>query len=352
MDTERLQKLLKDFNKEQKSVTDRDSRVLIVDGFNMFIRAFAASPAMSDKGLHVGGTLGFIRSLFSIIKSFRPTRCVLVFDGIDGSKWRRKIYSEYKSGRKNKDRLNRYISDKDVVDERESFEAQLSNLDLILDTLPVTTICIDSVEADDIIGYIVSDYYHNVNTTIQIVSSDRDFYQLISENVSVYSPTMKRVYDLNRLKDEFELTPKNYLTYRVVTGDDVDNINGVKGIKLKTLKKYFPEILINDNVDHGSLIRYAEEQVNNGSKLKTYKRVVESESILDRNYKIMQLEDPFIPSSIRTTVKKIMDYKIPKLNKYDLKLKIHDVGFLNLINYFDDWVYSSLTQLDMYAEAD
>ena len=84
-----------------------NDKVLIIDGLNTFIRCFSAIPTLNDDGAHVGGIVGFLRSIGYAIRTIRPTRTVIVFDGKGGSNRRRKIYPEYKQNRKTKYRVNR-----------------------------------------------------------------------------------------------------------------------------------------------------------------------------------------------------------------------------------------------------
>ena len=81
--------------------------VLLIDGMNLFIRVFSAIPTTNDDGIHIGGIVGFLRSLAYSINMIRPTRTIIVFDGKGGSNRRRKIFPEYKMGRKMSYRLNR-----------------------------------------------------------------------------------------------------------------------------------------------------------------------------------------------------------------------------------------------------
>ena len=79
-----------------------NDKVLIIDGLNTFIRVFSVIPTTNDDGIHVGGIVGFLRSIGYTINMFRPTRVIIVFDGKGGSSRRRKLYPEYKQKRKTK----------------------------------------------------------------------------------------------------------------------------------------------------------------------------------------------------------------------------------------------------------
>ena len=76
--------------------------VLLIDGMNLFIRVFSAIPTTNEDGVHVGGIVGFLRSIGYTINMFRPTRVIIVFDGKGGSTRRRKLFPEYKQKRKTK----------------------------------------------------------------------------------------------------------------------------------------------------------------------------------------------------------------------------------------------------------
>ena len=129
--------------------------MLVIDGLNTFIRAFSVNPAINDDGLHIGGMIGFLRSIRYTCDILKPSRCIIVFDGKDGSKRRSKIYPDYKATRKVKKRLNRNVDwGTAPQDEQESMKQQMGRLIEYLEQLPLTLICIDGIEADDTIAYI------------------------------------------------------------------------------------------------------------------------------------------------------------------------------------------------------
>ena len=76
-----------------KAVNHLNDRVLIVDGLNTFIRSFAVNPALNEDGLHIGGMVGFMKSVRYSCDILKPSRCIIVFDGKGGSKRRRKIFT-------------------------------------------------------------------------------------------------------------------------------------------------------------------------------------------------------------------------------------------------------------------
>ena len=144
---------------EQGTGSSKDSHLLIIDGLNTFIRVFSAVPALNDDGQHIGGVTGFLRSVAANIRQLKPTRCVIVFDGKGGSKRRKSIYPEYKANRANKTAFNRYQEFATLEDEQDSMKRQFGRLIQYLNCLPITTLSIDNVEADDIMAYIANELY-------------------------------------------------------------------------------------------------------------------------------------------------------------------------------------------------
>ena len=215
-------------DEEHKSVTHLNDRVLIIDGLNTFIRSFAVNPAINEDGLHIGGMMGFLKSIRYTCDILKPSRCIIVFDGKDGSKRRRKIYPEYKENRKVKQRLNRNVDwGTAPQDEEESMKQQMGRLIEYLEQLPLTLISIDGIEADDTIAYISQQLLSE--SDIFIMSTDKDFLQLVDDRVKVWSPTKKKLYTKKVIQEEYGIPSRNIFTYRILDGDKSDNIIGVQG---------------------------------------------------------------------------------------------------------------------------
>ena len=176
-----------------KAVNHLNDRVLIVDGLNTFIRSFAVNPALNEDGLHIGGMMGFLKSVRYTCDILKPSRCIIVFDGKGGSKKRQKLYPEYKANRKVKKRLNRNVEwGTAPQDEEESMKQQMGRLIEYLEHLPLTLISIDNVEADDVMAYISQQVL--TESDIFLMSTDKDFLQLVDDRVKVWSPTKKKLY--------------------------------------------------------------------------------------------------------------------------------------------------------------
>ena len=213
-----------------------NSRVLLVDSMNTFMRSFAVINSMNTQGTHVGGMIGFLRSLAYVVNLIQPTRVICVFDGEGNTTNRKNLYSDYKSNRKLK-RITNWSSFDDLADESASMSQQMLRLIDYLHQLPVNIITRDKLEADDIIGYLAPKFDQAV-----IMSADQDFLQLCSDSVQVYSPIKKKFYGPKEVYDEYGLWPQNFINYKVLMGDTSDNLPGVKGLGPKKLYKLFPEL--------------------------------------------------------------------------------------------------------------
>jgi DNA polymerase-1 len=181
--------------------------VLLIDGLNTFIRVFSAIPTTNEDGVHIGGIVGFLRSIGYTINMVRPTRTIIVFDGKGGSNRRRKIFPQYKMGRKMSHRLNRAHDFLTREEEKKMMIFQLNRCVEYLECLPLTIINMDNIEADDVIGYCAKHIFDKKST---IMSTDKDFLQLIDENIRVYSPTKKKMYDEEKIVEEYGISSHNF----------------------------------------------------------------------------------------------------------------------------------------------
>ena len=349
-DRNQLSLLLKNKGSQVKEVHDNwrrstNSDVLIVDGTNTFIRCWSANPAMDENGNHTGGFVGFLKSVGYAIKLLAPTRCIIIFDGIGGSFKRRQLFPDYKEKRKGRTRLNRaYEEMSDATTEEESMRKQYQRLVHYLQTLPVNILSLDHVEADDVIAFLATDYF-KASRKVFIMSSDKDFLQLCTGNINVYSPTKKRIYGTAEVLADYQIHPNNYVLYRAMDGDDSDNVNGIEGAGPKTIVKYFP--WLNEESLHtvDELISHA---VNLRNKYKVCENIAEGKTILDRNVALMQLKETALTTIAQLHCIECLDTsKIPKLDRNAFfRLVREDMIDNNIPNYVD-WVNTTWSPLDM-----
>ena len=133
--------ILNQLESKVRSSSTLNDHVLLVDGLNNFIRAWSASPATNSDGDHIGGMLGFLQSVGLAIRTIRPTRVIIAFDGPGGSQRRRKMYSGYKEKRKPPKRPHRFQG-MDNEDDQQSLSRQIKRLGEYLTALPLTTLTI------------------------------------------------------------------------------------------------------------------------------------------------------------------------------------------------------------------
>jgi 5'-3' exonuclease len=316
--------------------------VLIVDGLNTFIRSWSVSTTLNDDGIHTGGISGFLKSIGYAIKLFKPTRCVIVFDGAGGSLRRKKLYPEYKNKKSNKMRINRaYAGSITTDDEANSIKKQLFRVINYLDYLPVTTMSIDNIEADDAIAYLAIQYFKDVNSII--MSSDKDFLQLLSDRIKVWSPTRKKLYGCAEMLTEYGISCENFLNYRLIDGDMSDNISGIKGAGIKTIKKCFPIFADNHCYTLQEIYNYCETH---RMKYKLYTTILENKDILERNYQLMQLNDTQIQSFSQLRINEIVDKQLNKLNRFEFSKLITEDKMWNNIPNYQIWLGEVFNRLD------
>jgi 5'-3' exonuclease len=325
-----------------------NDKILIVDGLNTFIRCWAANPMMNEDGLHTGGVAGFLKSVGYAIKLINPTRCVIVFDGDGGSQKRRKIFPEYKMHRKSTVRLNRSYEELSDQDSEEANKLkQLVRVSEYLQHLPVNILISDQIEADDSIAYCAVEYFKDSQVTI--MSSDKDFIQLVSDRVKVWSPSKKTMYGPVEVLRDYGIHPNNFTLFRIMDGDDSDNIDGIRGVGIKTAAKHFPFISEPEVRDVKFLIEYATQ---NRGKYKVYDKVVEGASILERNYQLMQLKESIASTISQLHINDILTrVKIPRLDRFGLIKLINEDKMWNNIPNHQVWINETFLGLDSMAKS-
>jgi 5'-3' exonuclease len=261
--------------------------ILILDGLNTFLRAFTMINHTNSDGHHVGALTGFLKSLGYAIKLLDPTKVIIVFDGVGGSNSKKNLYPEYKANR-NKSRMTNFSIFLSKEEEAESINNQMGRLIQYLQCLPITLICIDGIEADDVIGYLAVKFENFALTNkVTIMSADKDFLQLTSEKTQVYSPTKKKIYTPKDVIDEYEVHNLNFINYKILMGDQSDNLPGVPGLGPKKLLKLFPILSENRKISLNEVLIYASERVNEHA---LYSSVIERRHQLEINKQLMDLQ--------------------------------------------------------------
>jgi DNA polymerase-1 len=319
-----------------------NNRVLIVDGLNLYLRAFAVNGALNDNGVPVGGLTGFLRSLAYAIREVNPTRVIIVYDGAGGSQRRRKILPNYKSNRKPGKRITRWDAFKNAREEKDAMKIQFSRLIEYLDFLPINVISIDRIEADDTIAYIA----HNLmDKDVTIMSSDQDFLQLVNERITVWSPTKKKFYTPRMVMDDYGVPAHNFLMYKVLMGDKSDNIEGVKGLGPKKLPKIIPDLLTHNTLDLDFILEHAGK-----GEEPMHKRIVESETQLKINEELMDLKNPPISGELKLQITRLIEAPINLLSRNDFIMMYNDDQLGNAIVSPDLWLREHFIKLNTLAK--
>ena len=258
--------------------------VLIVDALNLFIRHFVANPTLNESGEHIGGFIGFLKSLGLLCERTLPKEVIVVWEG-GGSPRRRAILKDYKD-RRRPVKMNRYYGE-EIPDTLENRNKQISLIIEALEHLPCIQIYIPDCEADDIISRIVK--YDRADDRKVVVSSDRDLYQLLSKNTVQWSPGQKKYITTKTLKEKFRISATNFCTARAFIGDQSDKIKGVRGAGFTSLAKRFPELADQKFVSVDDLIDYAVERYKE-KKLKLFENIIADKSTAKRNWRLMYLD--------------------------------------------------------------
>ena len=319
-----------------------NNRVLIVDGLNLYLRAFAVNGALNDNGVPVGGLTGFLRSLAYAIRETNPTRVMVIYDGAGGSQRRRKMSPNYKGNRKPGKRITRWDAFKNVEEEKQAMKIQFSRLLEYLDTLPINVFSIDRIEADDTIAYITNNL---LKDEVIIMSADQDFLQLVNDRVTVWSPIKKIFYTPEKVLEDYGVPAHNFLMYKILMGDKSDNLEGVKGLGPKKLPKILPDISSNP-LDLDFILDYASK----GSE-PMHKRIIESVDQLTLNEKLMDLKNPPISGELKSLIRKLTSQPINLLSSNDFNTMYIEDQMGNAIDIPDVWLKQHFTRLNSYAKA-
>lgn len=341
-----LLELLNDMNEVNDTPSSKHDRVLLIDGLNLFFRNFAMLNIVNENGVHVGGLGGFLRSLGTLINVIEPTSMYIIFDGENSSMNRKNILSEYKAGR-HISRITNWEIFNDVEDEHDAKLDQIVRLIDYLKCLPVHVAALDKVEADDIIAHLATTItQNNDDSRAFIVSSDKDFIQLVSDQITVYRPIEKDFYTRDTILKKFGVLPENFILYKVLMGDASDKVPGIKGLGVKKLHKLFPElserILTLGEIINISGRKYEEHVI--------YSRIVLYSNSLKKNYKIMDLHSPMMDDLEKEYIEGLVEMDPPTLNQKPFLKFYQEDGLRHLIKNVDFWITNQWKTLNSFVD--
>lgn len=323
----------------------RHDKVLILDGLNLFFRNFAMMNMVNPDGVHIGGLGGFFRSLGAMIRQTNPTSVYVVFDGAGSTTNRKNLLSEYK-GTRNLQRITNWEAFDSLEDEHDSKVDQIVRIIQYLKLLPVKTTILDKVEADDIIAVLAEKLVEKHNSTCFIVSSDKDFLQLVTDKIILYRPMEKEYYTPKVVEEKLGLLPENFILYKTLLGDNSDNIPGIKGLGAKGIFKKFPELktksLTLDDIFEISTRKFKDHVV--------YSRIIQDQSRIETSYKVMDLSIPMIDDRGKAHIDELIDQDIPELRS-DLFIQLYNEDKLGgMIRNLENWIRDIFEQFKGYKD--
>jgi 5'-3' exonuclease len=288
----------------------------------MFIRNYIVNPMISTNGNPIGGAVGFVNSVKKLMRETKPDQVIICWDGSGGSQKRRTVVKEYKQGRKPL-RKNYKIEGMSEQSEKENMVWQQRILMEMLNEMPIMQLVLDRVEADDIIAMITQSPRYKGWQKV-IISSDKDFLQLLDEETVLYRPIQKKAWTKKTVIEEYGISPENFVIARAIAGDKSDNLAGIKGAGLKTISKRL-SFLCEDKMH--TLDKVYDHCANVGSKLKFFERIVEGWDTIETNYKVMNLTPPSISVQGRQKINYILENFEFELNGTGLKCCSVEHGF-------------------------
>ncbi len=275
-------------------------KLLIIDGNNLLFQMFFGMPSriINKNGKAIQGTLGFVGALLKIIRTQKPTHVAVLFDG-DCSQERKNTNADYKANR----------IDYSKVEDSENPFSQIDDVYKALDFLQIKHTESCGCETDDLIAGYALTYGNDMQVVIS--SFDSDFFQLITDNVTVlrYRGDNTVICDKQYLQTKFGITPNAYADFKSLTGDSADNIKGANKIGPKTASQLINQFGTLENLLNNTEL-IAKPAIRNS--------IEESKQHLKDNYKIIKLNNnctlPFSLEDLR--------YDLPAISSREVLQKI------------------------------
>lgn len=209
-----------------------DKRLYLIDAYAMIFRGYYAlirNPRLTSSGLDTSAIFGFTNSLIELIRRERPTHLAVVFD-VGKANVRTDDFAAYKANRS---------------ETPEAIQNSIPYIHRILDAMGIPILGVEGYEADDVIATIAGKA-EKENYQVFMVTPDKDFGQLVTENIKIYKPGLKgsdvEILGVEEIKAKYEIEdPKQVIDFLAMMGDSVDNIPGLEGVGEKTAIKFLKE---------------------------------------------------------------------------------------------------------------
>jgi len=301
------------------------SNTLLIDGDSLLKTAYHGAKNLYYKENHIGGIFQFLTMLRKCLNEHRYDRVLVFWDGQFSGRLRYDIYKDYKSNR-----------DKDFYNETPPSEPELyiqkERVFQYCEELFIRQYQDTIIEADDGIAY----YCQKIkeNEKIVIVTNDRDMLQLLDERVGIYVINLRKIITINNFSDYFNHHYSNVKLIKILSGDNSDNIKGIKGVSEKTLIKYFPEITQKSLTLTDILSKIEDIQKERKNRLKTLDNIInkvtvglQGENIFEVNNKIIDLKKPLLTDSSKEELNHLFNSTIDpedRTTKNVIKMMLDD----------------------------
>jgi DNA polymerase I len=300
-----------------------DKRIIILDNSNIFLSNYIINPTLSHDGEPCGGLIGSLKSLQKFVREVKPDKIVVCWDGPGGSRRRKLANKDYKEGR-SPIRLNWDIDH--TLSDDEKFKNKVWQLNKLFDyysMMPIYQFIYDDIEADDIIAHVAKlDMFEKWQKIL--VSSDKDFIQLLDNRTILYRPAQKQILNTKKVVEIYGIHPDNFTLARAISSDDKsDNIQGVERVGLKTVAKRFPFLSEEKSYTIDDIVNCCEKQK---KKLKVHENILGGKDIIKANYSLIQLFSPQISIHIKDEIRNILQNKKLTFKKTDLIVQMAKDG--------------------------
>ena len=308
-------------------------KTFLIDGNNLYKIGYEGVRDLFSGNEHIGGIYHFINTIRKFLEEQNYDKVIVFWDSESNTSVRKELYPNYKAQRRNE--MNE--------DQEESYLHQRRRVKQYLEEVFVRQLEVPNNEADDLIAQ-----YCNIalDENITIFSGDKDFTQLISERVQIYSPNKKEYYKLGDmiLLDKVNVPHQNVLLTKVFVGDKSDNISGIDGLGVKTLVKLFPMLqekscTITEILDNARLIGQEKKVPKIIGKILTgeSKNGILGEEFYNTNIKIIDLGNPLVTDEAKELVEEV----------YKESIDPTDRGYKNLMKMMmDDGLFKYLPKDD------
>jgi 5'-3' exonuclease len=312
--------------------------VLLVDGDNLLTIGFFGVKNYFYKGKHFGGIYHFLNTLRRSFETYHLDKICVFWDGEDSALSRRKIYHLYKENRR---------SDKWTDEAESSYDYQRVRIKQYLEELYVRQGEYIGCESDDCIAHYVQ---NSPKEKKVIFSSDRDLAQLVSKDTQLYNPSHSKLYSAgdNIEYDHETILIENVKLVKILCGDPSDNIHGIKGMGIKRLVNYFPEMktrqLTLSEVREQFNVLFEQDKHNKSiQNLLTgvTKLGVFGDEFFEINEKVVDLTEPILTDLAKEQINLLINETLdPEGRSYKntMKMMMEDGMFTALPKQEDAWI--------------